>query len=576
MSNKNNNTKSPRFTYLFFTFLFIISLSITAYFAWLSHVNFRKTLVKQWNQQLETTLDISSINLQNYFTKFSQNIEYLSHDTTVQSWGYKGVMSNCNRTDCPIRNLYLLHKNEADALLLLDSTGKIVKRYSSVEEKHNKHLQCCNKNLIERDTISKIASISNVFINKEGEPAITISYPLYYKKHFAGALRWMVSIDNISRQFIKPVKVGKDGYMWILDRKGNIVTHPQKNFIRKSSKKILDSISKIQKSHHDPDHFKESVAFLDSILTKKNGNGNYIDFENIKYSIAVFKKLKIGDNEWTLIVSMPYNEISNPLRNNAITTFVLAGVVMLIIFIIGISFYRIQKKKTKLEIEAKYLSEIAKAAEELKAERSKRLTAMIDGQENERQRISREIHDGLGQYLLALNVKLENEINARSNENVDSLKALKTLIIETIEEVKRISDNLMPVILDEFGISTALINLCEDVSKNNNIKIEYVTYGVPISIDNKIQTYIYRIAQEGLNNIIKHSKATEANIQLLGNEDQINLIIQDNGVGFNIHEAHKGNGINNINERVIILNGVIELESKPNEGTTIAVKIPLK
>lgn len=577
MKSTIKKEKITGFISLIFILLFFISFAITSYFAWESHVKFKDTLVNQWNQQLESTLEISSINLTNYFTKFSQNLEYLTHDTTVQRWAYTGEMSNCNRIDCPLGNLYNLHKNETDALLLLDSTGSIIERYPEPEMAKTICGHCASKPSLDKSNIDRNVQISEVFINKSGDPAITISYPLFYKSHFAGAIRWMVKISNISKQFIAPVKVGIDGYMFVLDNKENIISHPNDKLIGKSVKYILDSISKIEGNSHNSEHISETKLFFDSInQPAPEGSGKYIDFAYDKYSIAAYKKIEIGNYQWRLIVSMPYSEISSPVRNNALTTFGLAGAVLLIIFIIGIAFFNVQKKKTKLEVETKYLSELAQTAEELKTERSMRLTAMIDGQENERQRISREIHDGLGQYLLAMKVKLENEINNRKNENTDSLKELKSFFINTIEEVKRISDNLIPVILDEFGISTALKNLCEEFARDNKIKIEFVSFGVPSDLNNKIQTYIYRIAQEGLSNIIKHSNSKEANVQLLGNSDQVNLIIQDDGSGFSVKETIKGNGLNNMKERAAILNGTVDILSNPGEGTTIAIKIPLK
>jgi len=575
MKSTIKKEKRAGFISLIFILLFFISFAITSYFAWESHVKFKETLVNQWNQQLESTLEISSINLTNYFTKFSQNLEYLTHDTVIQRWAYTGQMSNCNKVDCPLGNLYNLHKNETDALLLIDSTGIVIEHYPEPANRICDH--CKSMPSLDKSKVDRNVQISEVFINKTGDPAITISYPLYYKKRFAGGIRWMVKTSNISRQFIAPVKVGIDGYMFVLDKNENVISHPNYKLIGKSVSNILDSISKIDDKKHNTEHVDETKLFFQNINQSfSEGSGKYIDFFYDKYSIAAYKKIDIGNNKWILIVSMPYSEISSPVRKNALTTFALAGAILLIIFIIGIAFFKVQKKKAKLEVETKYLSELAKTAEELKTERSMRLTAMIDGQENERQRISREIHDGLGQYLLAMKVKLENEINNRKNQNPESLTELKSLFLNTIEEVKRISDNLIPVILEEFGISTALKNLCDEFSKDNNIKIEFVSFGVPADIDYKTQTYIYRMAQEGLSNIIKHSNSKEANVQLLGNSDQVNLIIQDEGSGFSVKETIKGNGLNNMKERAAILNGSVEIISNPGEGTTIAIKIPLK
>jgi two-component system sensor histidine kinase DegS len=221
---------------------------------------------------------------------------------------------------------------------------------------------------------------------------------------------------------------------------------------------------------------------------------------------------------------------------------------------------------------------LALSSEKLREERQKRLTAMIDGQESERIRISRELHDGLGQYLLAIKVRLE-EIGAHvSGKLNDDLSVINGMFVETIDEAKRISNNLMPLMLDELGIVTALNNLCNELSATTKIKIDFVSFGIPDHINNKITTYIYRILQEALSNAVKYSSATEINVQLLGNKEQINLIVQDNGKGFIIDTSQKvkGNGLNNISERATILNGIFEIESKIGEGTILNVKIPLK
>jgi signal transduction histidine kinase len=143
--------------------------------------------------------------------------------------------------------------------------------------------------------------------------------------------------------------------------------------------------------------------------------------------------------------------------------------------------------------------------------------------------------------------------------------------------VKRISDNLMPVSLDDLGLTNAMQNLCKDVSKSNEFEVDFVSHGIPENINAKVKTYIYRIGQEALNNVIKHSEASEVNVQLLGNNEQITLIVQDNGKGFNldVEKSLKGNGLNNIKERVTILNGLVDIKSELQLGTTMIIKIPL-
>jgi PAS domain S-box-containing protein len=231
------------------------------------------------------------------------------------------------------------------------------------------------------------------------------------------------------------------------------------------------------------------------------------------------------------------------------------------------------------KIYATVLRDISKRKEvesELKEEREKRLSALIDGQEMERQRMSRELHDGLGQFLIAIKLKLENIISTQQ-DNKEPLLEVQEMFNTTIDEVRKISDNLMPSVLKEFGLETALSNLCKLMEHASNIRIQFESLPLKRKADIRISTYLYRISQEALNNMVKHSHATEASIELLEIGSHIELIIKDNGIGFDYspHFKSQGNGIYNMHERVSIIGGTIEIKSKPGEGTMIDIKIPV-
>lgn len=222
------------------------------------------------------------------------------------------------------------------------------------------------------------------------------------------------------------------------------------------------------------------------------------------------------------------------------------------------------------------ISQRKKVESALKEEREKRLSAIIDGQEMERQRMSRELHDGLGQFLIAIKLKLETIINTPC-ANKESLLDVQEMFNTTIDEVRKISDNLMPSILKEFGLETALRNLCKMMSKASNINIRFESLQIKKKLEERISTYLYRISQEALNNVVKHAQATEASIELLELGNSIQLIIKDNGKGFDFdrHFRSQGNGIYNMHERVNVIGGNIEIKSKTGKGTIIDIKIPI-
>ncbi len=223
-------------------------------------------------------------------------------------------------------------------------------------------------------------------------------------------------------------------------------------------------------------------------------------------------------------------------------------------------------------------SKIKEQTENLKLERAMRLSSMIDGQELERQRLSRELHDGLGQSILAIKMRLERMSKASPEKAHQIMDEVQKLFSDTINEVRSISNNLMPAVLNEFGLVDALNNLCKDVMNNTEINVEFIATDFTQEINNKINTYLYRISQEALNNIIKHSEAKAATIKLSSDMDNVYLNISDNGIGFNYTEDRKmcGNGISNMKERVHLLNGKIEIDSIKGIGTKLNVTIPLK
>jgi len=133
----------------------------------------------------------------------------------------------------------------------------------------------------------------------------------------------------------------------------------------------------------------------------------------------------------------------------------------------------------------------------------------------------------------------------------------------------------MPVALDELGLETALQNLCNDVERQSGIEAEFGA-DLPEVVTGKIAIYLFRIAQEGLQNIIKHSKAGRFSLQLIDNRESLILIVEDNGIGFEPARSENGNGLSNMKERASLLGGTFSLETACGEGTTLRIKIPIR
>ncbi len=205
------------------------------------------------------------------------------------------------------------------------------------------------------------------------------------------------------------------------------------------------------------------------------------------------------------------------------------------------------------------------------------LNSMIEGQEAERLRIAKDLHDSLGGLLSTVKnhfSTIQKEIEAI--EKLDLTKKTNTLIDEACIEVRRISHNMMPHALSISGLQGAI----EDLGEQLNEQGYQTTIEIPnslIAVDETKKVTIYRLVQELISNIRKHAQAKTILIQLLTHKNEINLIIEDDGIGFDYKEAitKDGIGLNSINSRVEFLDGNINWDSQINKGTTVIINIPI-
>jgi len=201
---------------------------------------------------------------------------------------------------------------------------------------------------------------------------------------------------------------------------------------------------------------------------------------------------------------------------------------------------------------------------------------LIESQENERKRVAAELHDSLGQDLLIIKNKLLTNIKKTDNENYkEQLQEISDLTSTTLDDVREISYNLRPYELDRLGLTKTIESMIERA--NNSTNINFVA-----NIDNidnvfipEVEINIYRIIQESLNNVIKHSEAKEVIVSVLKKEKSIIINISDDGKGFDIRERRNGFGLKGIEERVKLLDGEFNIESEVGRSTSVRITFPL-
>ncbi len=211
------------------------------------------------------------------------------------------------------------------------------------------------------------------------------------------------------------------------------------------------------------------------------------------------------------------------------------------------------------------------------------LNSMLEGQEQERKRIAKEIHDGLGPMLSTIKLHLESIRTDLQNSDQDILlKKIKNtfkLIDDVAADMRSLSRRLLPKVLVDFGLSAALENLCQHVDESNKLKVNFYKSGFLKRFDDIIELGIYRIGQELIHNAIKHANATVINVQLIEHPGSIVLMIEDNGKGFDEQARdprNRGLGLINIESRAKALGGDFFIDSVEGKGVTATIEIPVE
>jgi signal transduction histidine kinase len=206
---------------------------------------------------------------------------------------------------------------------------------------------------------------------------------------------------------------------------------------------------------------------------------------------------------------------------------------------------------------------------------------LIESQEQERKRIAAELHDSLGQHLLVIKNRAAMGLNATADTAPEQLDEITRAATQALEEVREISQNLRPYQLDRLGLTRALHGLVKKVSASSNLKCTADIAPLDGVFRPEAEINLYRIVQEGLNNILKHSGATEARVVVERDETRVRLQIEDNGHGFDPSTAHAnpdragGMGLSGIAERIRILGGRLDIQSSPGAGTQLKIELPL-
>lgn len=317
------------------------------------------------------------------------------------------------------------------------------------------------------------------------------------------------------------------------------------------------------------DDMKHTLWVDFSLITAHNGNyKNAYDYLNQAYLLKD-SLMKADRLRHAALLESVYQTEKKELiiaaleSDQKISRIIYFSVILISMMLIVLLFLQQKTISAKKELAEQKILQLEKEKQLVAA------NAIMEGETAERSRLARDMHDGLGGMLSAIKLNLFDikKTNEALKEN-DGVKLNKVIgmLDNSISELRRVAHNLMPETLLKYGLKTSLQNFCSNLDN-----VEFHFYGDEKRLDGKLELMLYRSAFELVNNALKHSGATQINVQIIQQVERISLTVQDNGKGFDPINTSKGTGLNNISNRVTSANGSMNIFSDAEYGTEIVI-----
>ncbi|WP_158250441.1 ATP-binding protein [Aquimarina sp. I32.4] len=347
---------------------------------------------------------------------------------------------------------------------------------------------------------------------------------------------------------------------------------PKNNFLKQSKLSSLLSINYKNLKKYDSAFFynNQFIKYSDSLNEYKKA----ITLNELETKYQTEKKEK------QIIQLLNTNLKSEASRIRNRNLLIGSLFVLIVATIIALLIHKNTKRKQRIAEQEREL-EIQKTEKLLKEQELTAIDAMISGQEKERQRLANDLHDNLGSTLATVKLHFQHLRNNKDNPKIKNIEELysKTdnLLEEAYQKVRTIAHEKNSGVMAHQGLLPAIKNLAKKASNGKHLQIEVQGYGLEERLDNTLEISIFRIIQELITNIIKHADATEIQISLTNHDSLLNIIVEDNGKGFDakILPEKDGMGLATIEKRIEHLEGTFEIDSTINKGTNIIINIPI-
>ena len=314
-------------------------------------------------------------------------------------------------------------------------------------------------------------------------------------------------------------------------------------------------------------HLRLRGQLLDSFYMKKFSDA--LAASEIQFG-TVEKEHRIFEQDQELKLAAEQDRLKSLQRNALLGT-------TLVAILIAILLYRSLRTRQRLATKEKELHN-EKIDQLLSQQEMKSINAMLEGQEQERARVSKELHDHVGHLLGTIKHQLgqlEEQVADVKSEQTVQYRKVTGLLDNAADALRRISHDMAAATLNRFGLEKALKDLRDTIHINGRLQVELNTFGLEHPLERGVEIAVYRIIQESVSNVLKHAQANEMSIAVTHAPGRMSVLVSDNGQGFDTDQISHGVGLANIRSRAAALGAQVQIDSTPGKGTTVSVECPV-
>ncbi|MGI6368709.1 MAG: ATP-binding protein [Anaerolineae bacterium] len=440
---------------------------------------------------------------------------------------------------------------------------------------------------------------SGVLTNSRGQSLVLVAIPYYGEnRQFSGCVLggWWLEGGHALGAALQNVQVGTDGHSYLVEGDGTVLYHPQESMVGAD-----------MSQHPAVAALLEGEAGARTVTER--GERTVVGYAPVPF--GELSNSLFADESWDgwgLLVAERWDDLTAPLKPSLyLITALLVATVALPLGVLAVGSRRVTAPLVSLVAEVERVAEgdfgtqvsMASAPSEIRnlehafnrmvaelqryrGDIQRYVVSILSSQEEERKRIARDLHDETAQDLIILGRRIEDVQDAAQDVRIKvQLESVRNMVDNILRGVRRFTRDLRPPLLEELGLPRALEIMGSSLAREESFEIIVTVEGEPRPVLPELETGLYRLAQESLSNVRRHAQAQHVSVRLVYHQDSLELIVADDGVGFEVPDdpgkmlATGRLGLIGIHERARLFGGRATIHSSPNAGTTVHVVIPL-